>query len=231
MVREQGAPAARDRTQRASLTDNPYKTRCDLHVRGVGCQDRCTRRADRHATRRFMRAPDCVGGSQARTRPGFGMCSTLGIGNSMVSRVYRSRPTATPLLTIAWSALLVPALSAAPADQALQRVAVFYSAQSIQRPAASALQASLAGAGITSILIELPADGESPGRERAVRTLIEFGPTIAATGGRKATTLALETLPEMPVVRSNPEVRHPTNRQSSTTSTTSNCSNLKFRWS
>ena len=90
--------------------------------------------------------------------------------------------------------------SAGPPDPEEVRVAILSRAQRSHREAAATLQQGLRHTGYESILIELPAGVDEPAEEQALRELVAARPTVVAAGGTKATSLALERLPETPVV-------------------------------
>ncbi len=95
--------------------------------------------------------------------------------------------------------LAVPDRSARGDDPDV-RVVVLCGPQRTYRQAASALRDSLASAGCQSLLVELPKNGEGPILDEALRQLVEANPTVIAAAGSNATSLALATVPDVPVV-------------------------------
>ncbi|MCK4342480.1 MAG: hypothetical protein KAY37_12240, partial [Phycisphaerae bacterium] len=99
------------------------------------------------------------------------------------------------VLCVAAQACAVPAL----AQTSQARVAILFGAKGPYQTAADALAEELRAGGYESILIEWPAgDGEE--REKALQQVVDFKPTVVATGGTTATMRALEAVPEVPVV-------------------------------
>ena len=90
-------------------------------------------------------------------------------------------------------------LAAAPPKSAAGPVALLFRAQSSQREAAFALQQSLESTGHRCTAIELPVDRDDVAEQQAIRRLVDMKPEIVATGGTRATLLALEHLPRTPV--------------------------------
>lgn len=90
--------------------------------------------------------------------------------------------------------------SVARADEGDIRVAVLFRAQSSHRQAASAIQYELQNSQVECVLIELPASRDPAAQRSALKRLGDSKPTILATGGTKATMLALKEFPDTPVV-------------------------------
>lgn len=80
------------------------------------------------------------------------------------------------------------------------RVAVLYRDQTSHREAVSSFETALGRQGYTCVLIELPKTSDAVAQQRALQQLVDARPTVVASGGTKATLLALQTLIDIPVV-------------------------------
>jgi len=101
-------------------------------------------------------------------------------------------------LAVALVAPFAKASSAWGAEPA--RVAVLYSQQKSYREAVSSIETVLKQAGHTCVLVELPKDTDKRAQSQALERLAGAKPTIVAASGATATSLALKTVPHVPVV-------------------------------
>ena len=102
------------------------------------------------------------------------------------------------LRVFAWTtvAALVPCTVAQPESV---RVAVLYGAKGPYETAAAALAETLRNSHVECTLIDIPANDDDA-RRAALEQLASTKPTLIAAGGTAATSLALDTVPEVPVV-------------------------------
>jgi len=91
-------------------------------------------------------------------------------------------------------------LSAPPGGDPARHVALLYRTQSGHQEAASALERVLHEAGMACVRIELPTGDDEIAEGLALQRLVEAHPLIVAAGGTRATSLALESVPETPVI-------------------------------
>ncbi len=87
-----------------------------------------------------------------------------------------------------------------PADDSAVQVAVLFRANPSHREAATALNQTLAESGYESILIELPSGKDTAAQRQALDALAAAKPDVIATGGTKATLLALQHVADVPVI-------------------------------
>ncbi|MFQ5590056.1 MAG: ABC transporter substrate-binding protein [Phycisphaerae bacterium] len=90
--------------------------------------------------------------------------------------------------------------SVARSDDAGVQVVVLFRTQTNHRRAALAIGSEFQSQNIRYVLLELPERGDKAAQDDILRRLIDFNPTIVATGGTKATMLVLDALPTTPVV-------------------------------
>ncbi len=84
--------------------------------------------------------------------------------------------------------------------QDAERIAILFRNQASHLEAATALETRLLESGHACTLIELPKTADAVAQEAAVRKLVAARPSVVASAGTKATLLALQTLPDTPVV-------------------------------
>jgi putative ABC transport system substrate-binding protein len=80
------------------------------------------------------------------------------------------------------------------------RVAILHSHQKTCHDAAQAIQAALTQANTPCVLIQVPKGTNTTQRRQALRQLADAKPTVIATGGVRATLLAMEAHPRIPIV-------------------------------
>ncbi len=83
-------------------------------------------------------------------------------------------------------------------DQAC--VAILVGPYRSYREAASTLQKTLEDAGQRCVLIELPKGADEVARKEAMKRLVDAQPVVIATSGANITSLALKSVPKIPVV-------------------------------
>ncbi len=101
-------------------------------------------------------------------------------------------------LAVAFVASLAKPSSAWGAEPA--RVVVLYSQQKSYREAVASIEMVLKQAGHTCVLVELPKDTDKRAQVQALDRLAGAKPTIVAASGATTTSLALKTVPSVPVV-------------------------------
>lgn len=92
------------------------------------------------------------------------------------------------------------AFSGAFAEAPPPLIGILFTPQRSYREAASALEAALKEDGYKCVSVELPAGKDPSASAQALKRLADAGPTVIAAAGVKATSLALETVPKVPVI-------------------------------
>ena len=105
-----------------------------------------------------------------------------------------------PLVTAALGLLTAALPADPPVNPQRGRVAILCTPYRSYQEAAESLRSSLEAAGRECILIALPKGKDEKAQQEALRQLRQAQPTVVAASGAGVTTLALEALPEVPVV-------------------------------
>ncbi len=104
------------------------------------------------------------------------------------------------LAAITASACVFASVPTQARGDGMVRVALLYRDQAGHREVVPSIENLLKRRGYACVSIKLPKAHDEAAQQRALRQLVEANPTIVASGGTKATLLALQTLPDIPVV-------------------------------
>ncbi len=106
------------------------------------------------------------------------------------------------LAILCWSSLISLAVHtpSAAADREPRRLTILSAHLATYQTAADAMRLKLEASGYTYTVINLPHSSDADGQAAAIRDLLESEPTVIVATGKTATSIALRSIPDVPVV-------------------------------